>query len=332
MGAAITAQSERTDRTEPAETTRPKIHPRTMHALATPRVGRTALALAVDWGIIALAIALARWLAHPFAYLAAVLVVAGRQHALLIFMHDAAHGTLARSKRVSETIGQVACAWPLFLDVRSFRYVHLKHHRLEGAPGDPDFVFRSGEDWRFPRSFASVVRPVAADFAGLGALSVLGYLKYCGQAPRDPRWGIALGKAAFYLIALALLAKTGAWVAFLAYWVVPMLTALKAFVRWREIAEHYGVEGTSALTRTRTTLTSWIERATIAPRNINFHLEHHLFPGVPWHSLPALHATLMSLPRYAERAHVTRGYVAALRECAPEPMSTPGAPSPADAE
>jgi fatty acid desaturase len=175
------------------------------------------------------------------------------------------------------------------------------------------------------------VRPVVTDFVGLGAPSVFSYLKYYGQAPRDPRWGIAIAKGTFYVLTLAVVAKTGAWVEVLAYWIVPMLTALKAFVRWREIAEHYGVAGTHALNRTRTTLASWIERMTIAPRNINFHIEHHLFPGVPWHSLPALHEALMRLPGYAGRAHVTKGYVAALRECAPEPMSAAEA-QPADAE
>jgi fatty acid desaturase len=310
---------------------RPKIGPDAMHALATPRFGRTLVALATDWGVIALAIGLSRWLANPVAYVVAVLVIAGRQHSLLIFMHDAAHGTLTRNKVANEITGQIACAWPLLLDVRSFRHVHLKHHRLEGAPGDPDFDFRSGDDWRFPRSLASVVRPVVLDFVGFGAVTVLGYLKYYGQAPRDPRWGIALAKVAFYGLALALIARTGVWMGLLAYWVVPMLTALKAFVRWREIAEHYGVEASHALDRTRTTLTTWIERMTIAPRNINYHLEHHLFPGVPWHSLPALHAALMRIPGYAARAHVTRGYVAALRECAPEPLEGL-TEQPADAE
>ncbi len=313
------------------EGARPKIAAETMHALAAPRLLETLVALTLDWGIIVLAIALSRWLANPLAYIVAVLVIAGRQHALLIFMHDSAHRTLSRRPLLNETLGQVACAWPLLLDVRSFRYVHLKHHRLEGAPGDPDFEFRSGADWRFPRSIASIVRPVVLDLVGFGALSVLGYLKYYGQAPRDPRWSIALAKGAFYVIALAVIAKTGAWIGILAYWVVPMLTALKSFVRWREIAEHYGVAASSALDRTRTTVASWIERATIAPHNINLHIEHHLYPGVPWHSLPALHAALMEIPDYAANAHVTLGYVAALEECAT------GAPAradvlPADAE
>jgi fatty acid desaturase len=26
--------------------------------------------------------------------------------------------------------------------------------------------------------------------------------------------------------------------------------------------------------------------------NINYHLEHHLFPGVPWYNLPKVHALL----------------------------------------
>jgi len=49
--------------------------------------------------------------------------------------------------------------------------------------------------------------------------------------------------------------------------------------------------------------------------NRNYHLEHHLFPGVPWYNLPSLHALLADEYRRAG-AHVHRSYLGFLLEAA----------------
>jgi len=61
------------------------------------------------------------------------------------------------------------------------------------------------------------------------------------------------------------------------------------------------------LTNTRTTLTAFPVR--LLMWNMPFHAEHHLFPSVPFHRLPALHDLIGS--RFA---HVAPGYVAVNRE------------------
>jgi fatty acid desaturase len=43
------------------------------------------------------------------------------------------------------------------------------------------------------------------------------------------------------------------------------------------------------LLNTRTTRATLVARATVAPLHVNYHLEHHLLPTVPWFRLPALH-------------------------------------------
>ena len=47
---------------------------------------------------------------------------------------------------------------------------------------------------------------------------------------------------------------------------------------------------------------------------MNYHIEHHFFPSVPFYRLPELHALLMSKPGYREGAHVTRTYWGVLEE------------------
>jgi fatty acid desaturase len=43
--------------------------------------------------------------------------------------------------------------------------------------------------------------------------------------------------------------------------------------------------------------------------NMPFHAEHHLYPTVPFHQLPALHRNIRSSLR-----HLASGYIAANRE------------------
>ena len=47
---------------------------------------------------------------------------------------------------------------------------------------------------------------------------------------------------------------------------------------------------------------------------MGYHLEHHLFPGVPFYNLPKLHLMLMEEEVYQAKAHVTEGYMTGLMQ------------------
>jgi fatty acid desaturase len=102
---------------------------------------------------------------------------------------------------------------------------------------------------------------------------------------------------------------------FLLYWVVPLMTWLKVALRLRTIGEHYGIEYDHTLRQTRTTYPSLIERLLIAPKNIGYHLDHHLYPSVPFYNLPALHRELQQSEEFRSQAHLTRTYVTVIDEC-----------------
>ena len=63
---------------------------------------------------------------------------------------------------------------------------------------------------------------------------------------------------------------------------------------------------------THTTLASVLERLLVAPNNVNFHLEHHMFAAVPPYHLPRLHQLLSERGYYEGYACVTHGYPAML--------------------
>ncbi len=81
----------------------------------------------------------------------------------------------------------------------------------------------------------------------------------------------------------------GFWKILLLYWVVPLLTVFLAIRYIRSVAEHYAVEHENVLNESRTVLAPFWELWLIARGDLNYHLEHHLFPGVPCFRLGELH-------------------------------------------
>jgi fatty acid desaturase len=91
--------------------------------------------------------------------------------------------------------------------------------------------------------------------------------------------------------------------------VLAYLTTFTLFLRLRSLAEHACMERTDdPLRNTRTTRANLLARATVAPLHVNYHLEHHLLPTVPWFRLPALARRLAG-----QVPPPTPGYVDVLR-------------------
>ena len=123
-----------------------------------------------------------------------------------------------------------------------------------------------------------------------------------------------------------LLTLAHAWLYFLLLWVVPFMTAFMFINRVRSLAEHYGVEMEHELNATRHVTATWWEKLIFSPCNVNYHLEHHLFPSVPFFNLPKLHQRLMNEEIFRRHAHLTRGYLGiaggALMEATSEPKAS----------
>lgn len=87
-------------------------------------------------------------------------------------------------------------------------------------------------------------------------------------------------------LALASAVLVGWWTPF-AFWLVPQVLG-QPFLRLYLLTEHTGCTlDANGLTNTRTTLTNWAMR--LLMWNMSFHTEHHLYPSIPFHRLPAAH-------------------------------------------
>ena len=277
---------------------------------------RGALAVGGTWVVIAGTLAIAMRYPHPAVLVAAVIVLGGRQLALAIAMHEAAHGHLFRSHWLNAHLADWLCARPIGSDVARYRTHHLAHHSHAGTDRDPDLALAPLE----PMSRGSLVRKLVRDVTGIAGLRRLAGLVAIdtelitysvGGATKRVHRGATAHLEAFarhappwIAINVALYLVLG-WA--YALWAIAWLTTFGLFLRIRMLAEHACLaRGLDVLGNTRTTRAGWLARATVAPLHVNYHLEHHLLPTTPWYRLPALHRALAIRSTVPEPA---RGYL-----------------------
>jgi len=276
---------------------------------------RTAAAIVVDWAIIAAAIGLSEWTDSWLVWLAAVPVIAGRMHALAALMHDFAHYRFIAEKKLSDAVGNLVLAWPIGTTVAGYRRNHLAHHNYTNTGRDPDWVVKLGtREFSFPQEMRFALLNFLGYFVGVSSLRDM---RTAFQRMRDDDvspWRQKLARLGFYGAIAAALTVTGTWAEFALYWAVPYVTLFFLFLYVRSVAEHFGetMEATSELNGTRTVLPHFWERWFFCPRNLNYHLDHHLYPSVPFYNLPALHEALKRNRAYAGEGHLTRGYATGL--------------------
>lgn len=276
---------------------------------------RTAFALAFDWAVIFAAIAISQWAQNIPVYLLAVLIIGGRMHGFGVLLHEFAHYRFIDGRKTaSDWIGDLTLAWPVLTTIAAYRRNHLAHHRYTNTDKDPDWVFKFGSrKFTFPQHWREAALTGVSYLLVVGSIldvfSVLGRLKN----PDKPPLSYRLARLGYYVFFAALFTVTHAWLGFLLYWVVPYLTVFFLLMHIRSVAEHFGsMDYSDELGSTRTVMPYGWERALFAPHHVNFHLEHHLFPSVPFYNLPQLHQALMTNPVYSSRAHLTRGYTVGL--------------------
>jgi fatty acid desaturase len=264
---------------------------------------RAAWTLLVNWGLIALALALCAAWPNPATILVAVVLLGNRQLGLAVLTHDCGHGALFRSRRVNRTLGRWLCAAPVFVDLDAYFRRHARHHRDAGSHDDPDL----GNYVGYAVTKDSFRRKIVRDLTGRTGVKTL------AQALRFGGWRFWWRPLLANGVLVALCVVAGRpWLYLL--WLGAWLTTNMLFLRLRQAAEHAAVPDLfdpDPRKHTRTTLASWWERLTLAPNHVNFHLEHHLLPSVPPYRLATLHR-LLRARGFHDESEVLDGYRAVL--------------------
>jgi fatty acid desaturase len=250
-------------------------------------------------------LALARW---PEVAPLAVLVIAGRLHALGVIFHDAVHLS-ARRKGVGLRLLEVLAGYPVASTWESTRYHHLRHHHDAGLPTDP-YRRRPLRGWRLWRAglllvgvvpFWMLRGPVGLLAWAVPALRVP-YARLFLQARAAPglaasdevracsrsEWGQVLFHGGVLVLAWR-------WPHAVAWgYGLPLLVA-SGFNAHRLLAEHTGAQAQGRTLADVLAVTAdhglgWWGRWWLAPRNVGCHVVHHLHPQVSLEHLPRLRA------------------------------------------
>lgn len=282
-----------------------------------------ASAMAFDWIMIFTAAYLGALYLNPFTYVLAILVIGARMHALAILMHDAAHYRFLKNRKWNDLITNVFTMYPLFLTIKKYRINHLRHHKHLNTEEDPDWVSKlPKKEFQFPTTKKEFTVGVLSYFFFIQGIkdaiwfvtrfNLLGDDKK--PATKQNEKGSPIPLLLFYGVLITVLSIYGLWAYFLLFWIVPYFTTFLMFQYIRSVSEHFGdLKYDHLFSSSRTVKTNALEKFLIAPHNVGYHIEHHLYPGIPYYNLPKLHELLMKeAPAFKEHAHITHGYLTGL--------------------
>ena len=261
---------------------------------------RASLSLAWTWGLIAFAFAIAVIWPNPLTILLGIILLGGRQLALGVINHDCAHHAFFKSPKVDDFVGHWICGAPMNISLPAYRAYHLKHHKYAGTPDDPDIGFVKN----YPVSKDSLKRKFIRDLTGqTGYRDTLRKIRNF-RFSRQWQW------LAFHVALLGILTAAGAPWAYLMWWAAEIFI-YPAIVRLRQIGEHGTAQDRTQLDarlNTGTTVAPLWQRVFIAPNDVNYHLEHHMFASIPPYNLGRMHRLLAARGYYNGFECISRGY------------------------
>ncbi|MCR9255143.1 MAG: fatty acid desaturase [Alphaproteobacteria bacterium] len=217
------------------------------------------------------------------------------QGILMIFLftplHETTHRTPFKSDWLNRGVGWL-CGIAVTLPPEWFRLFHMAHHRFTQDPGRDPELAGGGE----PRTLAGYLWRLTGILIWIshGKTFLVNAAGRCRDpfVPEASRPGVT--RESRIVLAVYALAAAGS-LAFestvLLYgWWVPILLG-QPFLRLYLMAEHGRCPFVSDMfENTRTTLTNRLVR--FVAWNMPYHAEHHAYPTVPFHKLPALHARM----------------------------------------
>ena len=209
--------------------------------------------------------------------------------------HECGHGTAFKTRWMNNCVYQIAC-FMIMREPEVWRWSHSRHHSDTIIVGrDPEIpamrppnllkiasnIFMIAATWDATNR---IVRHASAKFNA----EELTYLPE-GQMPRTIR--IARIYLALHLLPWALAAATGSWLPPLLMGVLPTMYG-GWFTLYVGLTQHAGL-AEDVLDHRLNSRTVYVNPITsFLYWNMNYHIEHHMFPMAPYHALPRLHAAI----------------------------------------
>ena len=259
-----------------------------------------------EWGLIAGlwgAMAVTTWWLYPVI----ALVLAGRFHALGVVLHDATHMPLRR-KTAAIRFVEVLCGYPIASTLNAMRYHHLRHHRDSGMQTDP--YYKAGRQHAAWETINILRGLVLAPFWSIRAIvgaaacvvpplrNVYAHVFLQDRTTDDlggspeviecarAEWGQLAFQAV--VVALAMMfPRAVLWGYVLPVSVAGLLAARRVLIEhtYERVADRQ-IE--TIIGTTNDNCLGLLGALWLAPRNIGYHIVHHIHPQVGLGALPRL--------------------------------------------
>jgi fatty acid desaturase len=221
---------------------------------------------------------------------------------LFTLLHETVHRTAFETQWLNDVVARV-CSLMIALPADWFRYFHFAHHRFTQDPeNDPELAYPKPETLRQYLVHVSGM-PLWWGHVKTLYVNAMGRCRGSYVPPKGHGKVRAEARAmiAVYIVVLVL----AVWfrsTTLLYVWIVPALLG-QPFLRLYLLAEHGRCPFVAnMLENSRTTLTNWFVRK--LAWNMPFHAEHHAYPGVPFHQLPAFHTLIERHLKEVEAGYV----------------------------
>lgn len=264
----------------------------TLSAKSYRSIPRIVLDLVLWIGAAWLAIFFHRWWFTPISIFA---IGFGPFHDLLVQGHEGTHDLISRKRRVNDFFTWFTLALA-GISAEAHRRFHLDHHHRAHTPEDPEYQYFNRVVCGVP-GWAYFFIPM---FAQIG-VNAYGLQK---KMPAEVRRRIVLELAGAVFLHAAIAFVLG-WRRYLLFVAAPMVTGLYVASVLRSVTEHHDVSEGSEWRNARSIVTHPVIEFLWS--NVNYHLEHHLYPSVPYHALPDLRRALAADLR-AHQSNVESGY------------------------
>ena len=270
------------------------------------RSDRSGLAYLALWALALALTGTALWVVLGSAYVWGAVFVFGVVMSVPAYAlsHETAHGTAFRTRWLNETV-----FWFTSLlygeEPLHRRYTHTNHHTYtwyvgldSQMPFDTPLTFKG---WLYDISGLSIHR---FQFRVLWQLATKRYTPLMREVSPPAELPKMTRNARLfcliYLGVIALIASGYGW-PLLWFYVLPRLVGGPVMLMFNIIQHAEMQENSSSIVdSTRTFRTNWVGRFLYL--NMNNHVEHHLYPQVPFYSLPKLHEAVAARPRSPIRA------------------------------
>lgn len=269
---------------------------------------RSVATITVEYGLIALGMALGVMMENPYGYACAVLLIGTRQYALGECMaHEASHRNLSRKRWLNEALG-IVVSWPFFFTLLGYRRFHNRLHHGINLKDAGNSIYEDYQDWGLPPDEVPLGR--AAAYWHLVGKPLIGVVsvRHLIKTIEDFYWDSDLlentAMLVFWAIVFVLAAYFGLLAELLLYWIVPFFVVVPVLNYWSEVGDHYRV--TDAATRSNL---NWFLNTLVA-HDIGYHGLHHHRPSMPWFRLRRAYPIF----QHELQEQISRGYWMTFRQ------------------